>query len=278
MKLHTIGGAIAGAMVCAGAAGAVPGVVIRGAAAKVVVIPEARSDILVTVIQANPRFPIRVTRFGKDVFIDGDVAHLVGGCPSSGPHPGVRINGRGVIPLDQLPSLAVRTPLAVKIAVGEGVYGAIGRADSLDFASRGCGDWVIANVRRRLRISEVGSGAARAGSAGTGDLSVAGSGSIETRAIHAGLTALSSGDGDITAASGGGPLMIRVAGSGNIQVLSGEASQMNVSIAGSGAVRFGGLAHALIASVAGPGYISVSQVKGPIKKQVFGAGEIQAGR
>jgi hypothetical protein len=183
-----------------------------------------------------------------------------------------------VVPLEQLPSIAVRTPLAVKISVGEGVFGAIGRADSLDFASRGCGDWVIANVRRRLRISEVGSGEARAGTAGSGDLSVAGSGSIETRDIRFGLTALSSGDGDISAASGSGPLMIRVAGSGDIRVLGGEASQMNVSIAGSGSVRFAGVARALIASIAGPGYISVSQVKGPVKKQVFGGGEIQAGR
>ena len=113
------------------------------AAARVVVIPEARNDIVVTVLEAKSQFPLKVTRFGEAVYIDGDVAHRVIGCPMVAGKAGVRINGRGVFAASDLPRLAIRAPRDVRLMVGDAVSGAVGRSSSLDFAARGCGDWVI---------------------------------------------------------------------------------------------------------------------------------------
>ena len=257
MRVRIIGGALAAWIAGSGDALAAPSLQIRGAVARVVVIPEARNDIVVTVLEAKSQFPLKVTRFGEAVYIDGDVAHRVGGCPVVAGKTGVRINGRGVFAAADLPRLAIRVPRDVRLTAGDGVSGAIGRAASLDFATRGCGDWVIASVKGHMRLSDTGAGEVRTGSAGSADLSVV---------------------GDISVASATGRLVVRIAGAGDIRILAGQASDLNVSIAGSGSMRFGGQARSLTASVAGSGYVSVSQVTGPVKKQVFGAGEVQVGR
>jgi hypothetical protein len=278
MRVRVIGGALAACLGACGAARAAPSLQIRGAAARVVVIPETRDDILVTVLEAKAPFPLKVTRFGEAVYIDGDVAHHVSGCPVVGGMAGVRIDGRGSFSAADLPRLAIRVPRNVQLTVGDGVSGAIGRTSSLDFATRGCGDWVIATVKGHLRLSDTGSGEVRTGAAGSADLSVAGSGSIAARDIHGDLTAISSGDGDISAASATGRVVVRIAGAGDVRILGGQARDLNISIAGSGSARYGGQAKGLSATVAGSGYVSVSQVSGPVKKQVFGAGEVQVGR
>ena len=93
-------------------------------------------------------------------------------------------------------------------------------------------------------------------------------------AVNAG----SSGSGDISVADVRGPLTVRIAGSGDVKVNGGEASEVDVSIAGSGGVRFGGLARSLKASIAGSGDVSVAEVQGPITKHIFGSGEVRVGR
>jgi hypothetical protein len=75
-----------------------------------------------------------------------------------------------------------------------------------------------------------------------------------------------------------GPLIARVAGSGDVVVRAGRAAQLNVSVAGSGAVRFGGDGGGVTASVTGSGHISIAHARGPVSKRVFGAGEIAVGR
>ena len=254
---------------------AAPSVDIRGAAVRVVVIPESRSRIAVSVIKANPLVPLKVTRRGDKVTIRGDVSHQVSGCPAGRT---VQIRGRGAIAVADLPRVVVRTPWDVHLSAGEAVFGAVGRSASLDLSNLGCGDWVIGNVRGRLKLSQAGSGSARAGAAGTADLSMAGSGSIAIGDIHAGLTAISSSAGNITAASVNGPLSVRVAGSGDIRAKTGKVTDMNASIAGSGDIRFGGTAGTLVASVAGPGGITVAEVSGPVTRRIFGSGEISVGK
>jgi hypothetical protein len=278
MRSCRLGVALAVAVTSAVGVRAAPRVEIRSAAAHIVVIPEARADIVVSVIGASPRFPIKVSRFGDVTFIDGDVGHRVRGCPLVDGKPGVRIRGMGQVAGDSLPRLAIHAPSNVKITAGDGVSGVIGRAASLDFENRGCGQWTIANVRGRLRVNQIGSGEARAGAAGSADLSVAGAGAIATRTIHGPLTAVSSGAGAITVDSVSGVVIVRIAGSGSVGVNGGVANQLNVSIAGSGAARFGGEAKSVNASVAGPGYVSIARATGPVTRRVFGAGEILVGR
>jgi hypothetical protein len=277
MRPRLILGAASVALAAVTSAAATPSVEIRGAAARVEVIPEARGDILVTLVHADPRLPIRIRRLGDRVFVLGDVAHRIRGC--GGPHGGasVAVAGRGSIAYDQLPHLVIRTPLAVRLLAGEAVFGSIGRSASVDFTNQGCGDWTLANVAGRLRLNQAGAGAARAGAAGSSDLSVVGAGGISVGQIRSGLTAVSSGAGDIAVGGVYGRLDARVGGSGNIDLASGSVGDMTVSIAGSGAVRFHGAARTLRVAIAGTGDVRVETVTGKVTRQVFGAGRVRIG-
>jgi hypothetical protein len=267
--------AIAGA---APRARAAPAVEIRGAAARVSIVPEARADIAVTLTHAEARLPIRIRRLGDHIIISGDVGHLVHGCPGSVGQKAVAIWGRGAVTYDHLPQLLIRTPLDVKVTAGEAVFGDIGRGASVDLANQGCGDWTIADVTGRLRLNQTGSGNARAGGAGSGDLSVAATGDVTAGQIRDGLTAVSSGSGAITVAQVNGPVDARVAGSGDIDLAAGMVTTLNVSIAGSGAVRLRGAARSLRAAIAGSGDVTVDKVTGTVTKQVFGSGVVRVGR
>ena len=61
----------------AGAAAAAPSAEIRDAAARVTVIPEARADVAVILVKANPKLPIWITKVGDKILIHGDVGHMV---------------------------------------------------------------------------------------------------------------------------------------------------------------------------------------------------------
>ncbi len=274
LTVGLLGGVLSGGQ----SAKAAPALEIRSAAARVTIIPEARADIAVTLLHADPRLPLRIRKLGDRVYITGDVGHRVRGCRLDGGRRGVVVWGRGSVPYEQLPVLVVRTPLTVRLAAGEAVFGEIGRSASVDFTNQGCGDWTIANVHGRLRLNQAGAGDARTGTAGPSDLSVAGSGGISTGAILGGLTAVSSGSGAITAASVAGPLDARVAGPGGVTVAAGSVGAMTVSIAGSGAVTLRGVAQSLRASIAGSGDVTVDRVVGAVTRQVFGSGAVRVGR
>lgn len=256
---------------------AAPTLDIRGAAVRIVVIPEVRPDVVVTLMRASGRLPIRIRAFGKNTFVTGDIGRRTHSCASFGTHRGVGIWGRGQIAYSDLPQLVARTPMDVKITVGEAVFGDIGRSTSLDLTNRGCGGWTVGNVAGRARINQAGTGDTRAGAATEADLSVAGPGDINFQAVHGGVTAVSSGNGNITVASLRGPFNVRIAGSGDVRAKSGFASTMNASIAGSGSVDFGGVARALRASIAGSGNIAVARVDGPVTRHVFGSGKVHIG-
>jgi hypothetical protein len=257
---------------------AAPTLNIRGAALRIVIVPEARKDIVVTLLRASTQLPIKTHRFGRTTFVSGDVGHRSRGCQAADGRRAVGIRGRGEIGFEDLPQLVARTPMDVRVNAGDSVFGAIGRSASLDIVNRGCGAWTIADISGRARINQAGSGAIRAGSAGEADLSVAGSGDIGLQAVRGGVNAVSSVAGDISVESLDGPFNIHIAGSGDVRARSGTATTMRASIAGSGGVTFRGVAHSLNVSIAGPGEVTVAKVDGPVKKQVFGPGRVNIGR
>jgi hypothetical protein len=267
-----------GAAAVAQVASAAPSIQVRGAAVRLSIIPEARRDIAVSLTHTDPRLPVRIAKLGDRIFITGDVGHRVHGCRTPAGRPGVAIWGRGTVPYEELPTLVIRAPTTIRLSAGEAVFGEIGRSASVDFTNQGCGDWTIGDVQGRLRLNQAGAGDARTGSAGSSDLSVAGSGGISTGPIRGALTAVSSGSGAIEVASVSGPVDARVAGPGGITIGGGSATVMTVSIAGSGAVTLHGVARSLRASIAGSGDVTVDRVTGPVTKQVFGSGAVRVGR
>jgi hypothetical protein len=270
--------AMAGAALVAEQAAAAPSVEIRRAVARVNIIPENRPDVAITVIRINPRLPLRISRNGADVVIDGGVGMGLRGCGSRLGRPRVSVWGVGEVGYEDMPQLVIHTPMEVRANASGAVFGVVGRAASVDLGASGCGDWTVADVSGPLRVRASGSGDIHAGAAASGDLRISGSGDISARRVENGLNAATSGSGDIQAGQVNGPLRVRVAGSGDVRAKAGQVTAMDVSVAGSGDVSFGGVAQSLTANVAGSGDVTVAKVTGQVVKHVAGSGDVRAGR
>jgi hypothetical protein len=287
------------------------GVRIQHAAARVVVIPEARSTLSVTVQQGDRRLPqVTMRQEGATVVVEGGLDRRIKGCKGSltnnhvwGPivhtrdDRGVQIAGVGRVDLDALPVITAHVPMDAKISASGAVWGQMGATHSLSFSNVGCGDWTIGDVQGPLVATQVGSGDLRGGAAatlrsmisGSGDLfltdvggeasaSVAGSGDVHIHHVNGPLHADMSGSGDINALSVNGPVIARIGGSGDVKIGGGRASRVQVDVAGSGDFTFGGVADSVTATVAGSGEVRVAHATGPVSKRVAGSGEVTVGR
>ena len=272
-------GALASAIGCCGAAGAVaaPSIQFNNAVARVTVSPEPRSDIRVDVVRANPRLPLRVWTFAGTTYVDGGLWGRLGGCGMRAGQATAHVRGLPEVTLDEMPQVVVHTPMDVRVAAGGEVWGQVGRSGSLELDNTGCAAWVAADVRGRLRVNQTGSGATRIGAAGAAVLSATGSGSISTSALSGPVVVMNLGSGDIDIASVNGPLSARIAGSGRVRVAAGRASEMQASIAGAGGVSLNGVAGTLRASVMGSGDVRVARVTGAVTKSIMGSGAVRVG-
>ena len=271
----TIFSLAAASLVLGGAAQAAT-VEVRDAVARVVVTPEARSDIRVEMLTTNPSLPLSVRTRGDAVIIDGDLDRKIRSCSSRGGRSNVSVSGVGEVSYADLPQVVIRTPMDVDLKVGGAVFGAVGRSQSLKISNAGCGEWTIANVAGGVEASQAGSGDMRMGSTGSAVLRVAGSGDVAVRQVSGSLEADVAGSGDVRVAQVTGPsLEARVAGSGDITVDDGRVDAMSATVAGSGDVRFNGEAGALKASIIGSGDIRVRQVRGSVERSVMGSGDVR---
>jgi hypothetical protein len=265
------------AVLATGGAAAAAEVYIHDAAMRVTVIPEPRADVSVEVVRSNPHFRIAVTRIGGDVSVDGGLGMRPRHCGGFFGRPGVVVWGIGRVPYEALPQVVIRTPMDVKVRARDAVYGVIGRAASAELDNAGCGDWKLANIAGPARLRVAGSGDVRAASAGSADVRISGSSDVTFNDIRGGLSSAVSGSGNLRAASINGPLRVRVAGSGDVIAHGGQVTDMDVQIAGSGDVRFGGVAQSLQASVAGSGDVSVGRVTGSVSRHIAGSGSVTVG-
>jgi hypothetical protein len=267
--------------ICAGMASAAqagPSVAIRNAVARVTVIAENRSDVKVEFLTTNPDLPIHVATRGDRVIIDGDLRHnRIHGCRTHGGRPVVSVRDVGEVTWEKMPQVVIRTPMAVDVGADGAVFGSVGRADSVDLANAGCGDWTVANVKGQLKISNAGSGDTRTGSAAEIRVNVAGSGDVRTAAIGGPVSVNIAGSGDVRVGSIAGPLAVSVAGSGDVVVGGGNAPEVHVNIAGSGDTDFAGTAGEVSANIMGSGDVRVAVVTGQIHKAIMGSGSVIVG-
>lgn len=279
MRAMTTLAILAAAVSAAGVAQAAPSVKIKDAVARVVIIPENRSDIKVEFLTTNASLPLTLKTDGDDVVLDGGLRmNRINGCNSRNGKTTVKVRGVGEVAYDNIPQVAIRTPLNVKVGAAGAVFGDIGRSDSVDLGNAGCGDWTVANTRGKLEVSQAGSGDTRTGAAGSAEISIAGSGSVSTQAIAGDLEANIAGSGDIRAASIAGKLDGNIAGSGDITVAGGRSRAVEVSVMGSGDVTFNGEADSVEVSVMGSGDVRIAKVTGPVKKHVAGSGDVIIGQ
>ena len=287
MQLKLVLAAGAAAVLSAGSALAEPSLAVTRAAARVTVIPEARSDVSVTVVKTNPRLPLHIRQEGDRVVVDGGLGargfSLFDWSSGANCHGGsqdrwVTVSGVGRVNWQDLPQIVVRTPLDAHIGADGAVWGVVGRGHALDLSDSGCGDWTVANQAGDLKVHVAGSGDVYAGSSQAADVSVSGSGDVYLTRVNSGLTVSVAGSGDVTATSVDGPLHTKIAGSGDVRVHAGNVGEMRASVAGSGDVRFGGVARTLDAHIAGSGDVYAAKVTGEVTKHVAGSGEVSVGQ
>ncbi|MGZ8370259.1 MAG: GIN domain-containing protein [Caulobacteraceae bacterium] len=274
MRSVMLFGAAALALSTAGAASAATRVEMKDAVVRVVVVPEARSDVKVEFLTTNPALPLELRTNGDKLIVDGGLKRRIRGCRGGDGKPHVKVRGVGDVAYENIPQIVIRTPMNVMVGGGGAVFGSIGRADNVNLDNAGCGDWTIANVNGRLDIDVAGSGDIQTGSASELHLDIAGSGDVAAKAIRNGVYIDIAGSGDVDIASMSGPLKMEVAGSGDVKVASGRASSIDVDVAGSGDLHFAGTAQSLDVSVMGSGDVSVGNVTGPINRSIMGSGSI----
>lgn len=276
--LALVAAALTGTM-AAGAASASPNLKIKDAVVRVVVIPENRADIKVETLTTNASLPLTVRVSGEEVIVDGDLRmSRINGCNTRDGKVSVKVRGVGEVAYDDIPRIAVRMPLNVRVAGGGAVFGDIGRSDSVNLGNAGCGSWTVANTKGRLEVSQAGSGDVRTGAAGALEVSLAGSGNVKTKAVAGDVEVSIAGSGDVTVASLSGALEGNILGSGDITVAGGRARSVEVNLMGSGDVRFNGEADSVEVSVAGSGDVRIAKVNGPVRKHVAGSGDVIIGQ
>lgn len=251
----------AGAASAADAPGApgAPTVRIRNAAVRVVIVPEARSDIQVRVVKANPKLPLYVGASGDATIIDGRLQTWFLQCRGHGESLRVRTLNQGVFSYDELPQVVIATPMDVRVVTGGpgaggAVTGAVGRANSLSLDLGACGDWTVANVSGQLSVGVGGTGDVATGAAGSARLSISGAGRVRTQTLA-------------------GELSARVSGSGEVEVA--RADRAEVVVSGSGDVRLGDLPGGLRADITGSGDLKVERLGGDFDANVSGIGDIK---
>jgi hypothetical protein len=268
----------AAALGFAGAASADPSVKVKDAVARVVVIPEARGDVKVEFLTTNQSLPLQIRQNGSTTVIDGGLRmNRINGCNTVMGKTVVHVRGVGDVKWEDIPQVVVRVPLKAEIGAGGAVFGSVGRTDSLELSNAGCGDWTVANVKGRFELSQAGSGDTKAGSAGSAEINIAGSGDVSTKEIGGDLEINIAGSGGVTAASVNGKLETNIAGSGDVTISGGHSRSVEVSVMGSGDVNFDGVADNVEVSVAGSGDVRVAKATGNVHKSVAGSGDVVIG-
>ena len=267
---------------CAGAAGAQT-ISFKDVTARVVIIPEQRSNVQVIFLKTNPRLPMKIVKlFGDTTQVQP--ANWTGWfwgpravCDSRDEHPDVTVPGVGDIDYDDLPQIAVRVPMDARVDAGGAIYGSVGRSRSLHLNIGGCGDWTLANVQNELKVQYAGSGRLHTGSAGKMTLQIAGAATVTTTEVENGLAVNIAGVGNVRMRKVSGPLGVHLAGGGDVHIDDGRATTMAVHIAGSGNVDYGGTADSLDANIAGSGDIRAARVIGAVNKFIAGSGSVDVG-
>lgn len=293
MKVQLLAAVAVASLGVSGAASAAE-VQIRHAIARVVVLPEARSDISYEIRGGRADLPkIQATHgLGGELILDGGLGQpFFHNCSRSHTPQGqvinvmqppadlrVRVDGHE-LRLADAPLIVLHTPKDVHVRAGDAVFGAVGRADSVELGSAGCGDWTVADVSGRLTVEVAGSGDVHAGRAGTLTAKIGGSGDV-TAESSTNLDASIAGSGDVWVRHASGEVRASIAGSGDVRVGEGRASLISASIAGSGDVKYGGEAERVDAHIVGSGDVRVKSVKGgmeSVHKSVVGSGSVVVG-
>ena len=258
----------------AGAAQADTGVSLKNIAARVVVIPENRSDIDLRVVYGKAKVPVvMVHTEGNKLVADGKLGRRGVGCKADG----ADVPGVGFVALADLPTVYIRTPPDAKVTTGGAVWGEVRASRSLELGVGGCGKWTLGDVANKAEVSIGGSGDVTAGRMGDSEINIGGSGNFTGGAAQA-LEANIGGNGDVSLSRVDGPVEVNIGGSGNVTVGAGQSPRLEVNIAGSGDVRHNGAVGDLAVNIVGSGDVRVHAVTGRVSRSIMGSGKVIIGQ
>ncbi|MFO1012397.1 MAG: DUF2807 domain-containing protein [Caulobacteraceae bacterium] len=251
--LVAVGAAALGSLALSpGAAGAATILRIDQAAVRVTVIPENRTDLDVKLVTANRGLPLWIDTSGDEVRVRGNL--------DWGAHCGPDDNliflwGFAPVPVRDLPRLVVRAPRDARVIAGGIVFGDIGRTHSLALSATGCGTWTVGEVETSFNLRQTGSGTVRASNAASLLLSMTGSGDLFMGRVS-------------------GKMDLQLVGSGDVKAAS--AGSLDCRLTGSGDVRVDDIGGATEVLIAGSGDVWLGRVRGPMRAEITGSGDIRA--
>ena len=246
------------------------------AVARVVIIPEARSDIAVTVQQGRAPIALRVSRQGPRTVVHG--GYEANQCHNNNGSTRVRLRQMGTINIEDAPLVTVRAPRSLTVRTrGGAVHGRVGALDNLTLSSGGCSQWSIADVAGTIALNQSGGASATVGRARTARFGASGGGTIRAQSVGS-LDADASGGGTIRVGSVNGPTTAEASGGGGVKVEGGRTGLLRASASGGGWVDHEGMADALEADASGGGRVNVARVLGRVDRRASGGGHVSVGR
>jgi hypothetical protein len=251
---------------------------LRDVAARIIIRPENRTDISVSITNTGPLPAPEVRGAGRRVTIDGKLRRQITSCAVDDGDFEAVIARFGRLGESRLPLIEVRTPQTVIVNGNGAVRMHVGRAENATIRLEGCGEADLESVEEAASLTVSGDMNLRAYDVGEASVRVAGTGEVVLGVVRDGLAASLAGEGDLTAARVDGPTNIAVQGEGDVTIRSGRATVLSVVIAGEGDVTHNGSAETLDAVIVGDGDVRVRRVDGEISRRVFGDGDVIVGR
>jgi hypothetical protein len=246
------------------------------AVARVVIIPESRSDIAVTVQQGRAPIALRVSRQGDRTVVHG--GYQTNQCSNRNGSTEVRLRRGGTMNMEDAPLVTVRAPRSLTVRTrGGAVHGRVGALDNLTLSAGGCSQWSIADVAGTIDLNQSGGATATVGRARTARLGASGGGTIRAQSVGS-LDADASGGGVVRVASVNGAMSADASGGGGVKVEGGRTGLLRAGASGGGWVDYDGVADSLDAEASGGGRVNVARVLGQVNRRASGGGHVSVGR
>jgi hypothetical protein len=255
--------------------------VLDHVAARVVVVPEARTNIAAEVRAGKgdlPRPSLQAS--GTEMRVSGGLPEAVlKSCSRSGRGDSgtIRLHESRSVRVQDLPVVVVRTPMDLRIVADGAVIGEVGPARSMELVQKRCGDWRVGDVSDRFAATLEGRGDLDVGRTGRADLKLEGMGDVRIKSAGA-FTASVEGLSKVTLGQVSGPVDVSLEGLGGVRINGGHATTFRASLEGMGSIRFDGVADSADASADGLGGIHIAEVRGPVRKSGSGLARVRVGR
>lgn len=255
------------------------GVVLDTVLARISLVTEAREDIAVTITPGAVGAPVpEIDVHRGDVRVRGARGYRLRACEIDGETASLRLSGRDPMTLDDLALVEITAPVGVDLTVENGrIFGALGDLGAATLVLSQCAKLDIARVEEALTLVVNGVGDVSVGAVAQADLTVNGAGAVDVATVTGALSAEVAGNGDINVDQLDGPARLFIAGNGDITVTGGRGAGFEAQIAGSGDIRFGGVAVDPEVTISGSGDVRIAVISGDLRSRVYGSGAVRIG-